>query len=278
MIEYGDPVPLTITIRNAAGTPEDATTVSLTITRPDLTTITSPTDFAIAHTALSGIYSYTYLPTQIGLHPSARWVATGINAGAWDEPFTVEQPGRAFINATEAIAELRSVRIPTRPADIEQLRWYCRVASNCVEHDLSRTIAPRAMTEVFDGGQCAVILAHGPVQSVTTVVDSGTTLTASDYVLSVKTGILYRGSQTSPTRFLTGRGTTSVTYVVGYTSPPPIVRKVALRGVVRMWQLGQQLTHPALDDIGAESVGYAIGTLTPLELDAYKSLRRLAIS
>jgi hypothetical protein len=66
----------------------------------------------------------------------------------------------------------------------------------------------------------------------------------------------------------------TVVYVAGPTDPPRIARKVALNGVERMWQSSQQTAHPMLDDVSAaEAVFTAAGTLTPLEMGAYNSLR-----
>jgi hypothetical protein len=275
MYELGDPVPLKVQVTNpATGLGVDPDTMVLSITRPDGTTITSPTDFALVHTVGTGLYSYSYVPTQVGLHPSARWVATGQYAGTWDDPFTVEEPGVVFISAAEALNEMRqsgATGLSSRPGDVDTVRWYCRVACAAVEADLNQVIAPRTVTETFDGGTEAVVLSNHPVISVTSVADQGTTLDPGLYVHSG--GLLYRGAATAPSRFLTGRGTVSITYRAGYQIPPVVARKVAMRAVVRMWQQGQQLPHPGLDDIGAETIQYAVGTLTPLELDAYRALR-----
>jgi hypothetical protein len=41
-----------------------------------------------------------------------------------------------------------------------------------------------------------------------------------------------------------------------------------------MWQQSQQMPHPALDDLGAESSLFTpAGLLTPLEMSAYARLR-----
>lgn len=281
MYELGDPVPLQLQVKNAlTGLAQDGGSVTLSITRPDGTTISSPTDFVVAHDVGTGLYTYTYIPTQFGLHPSARWVVTGANAGVWDDPFTVEEPARVFISAAEALVEMRAEGLAARPAELDTVRWYCRVACEAVELDLQQVIAPRVVTEVFDGGTGALVLSAGPVLSIVSVVDQGTTIDPAGYVLS-STGVLYRGAGTAPQSFLTGRGTVAVTLRAGYAIPPVVARKVAQRAVVRMWQQGQQLPHPALDDIGAEAIQYAVGTLTPLELDAWKKLksrRSLAIA
>lgn len=274
MIELGDPVPLTLTI-TSGGAPADATSVVLTIEKPDGTTTSSPTDFTLAHVPASGVYSYLYLPPVTGSY-QARFVATGINSGAWEDPFTVES-SRSFISAAEASAHMRAAGIITTATDQEQLRWLCRVASEAVEGDLSRIVAPRTVVETFDGGQCGIVLRNLPVISITSVVDGGATLTTDQYTYSAAVGILYRGGAMDPQRFAGGRNGVAVTLRAGYQRPPMILRKVALNGVQRMWQASQQLPHPALDD-DLSNVFTAAGILTPLEMVAYEKLRHLALA
>lgn len=69
------------------------------------------------------------------------------------------------------------------------------------------------------------LILRRPVKSITSVVENGTTLSASDYTLNAEDGWLYRGGTRSPLNWLEGRQITTVTYVAGLASgsvPDPI--------------------------------------------------------
>jgi len=86
MPDLGDLVALTVDIRDAAGVLANATTVTLTVMRPDGTTelpaVSNPTP---------GRYQVDYQPLQSGRHV-ALWVASGVNSAAHVEPFDVAGP------------------------------------------------------------------------------------------------------------------------------------------------------------------------------------------
>jgi hypothetical protein len=234
----------------------NATSAALTITLPDGTT-TSPS--VTNPPAVTGKYGVDYVTSIVG--PSGKytgqWLFTMASGKttSYVETFDV---GGALITVDEAVAHLRAGG----------------VATDAVERDLNRVIMRRTMTETYDGSSSgSIVLRSTPVISITSVTESGTLLTGSDYVINKSTGVLYRGTTTSPFSFATGRQNIVVVYVAGYTDPPKIVRKVALNGVQRAWQQSQQAPHPALEEFGPEAIAFAAGVLTPLELGAYNSLR-----
>jgi hypothetical protein len=233
-------------------------------------TLTPP---AVQH-GVTGEYYVPYPTTTSGLH-SELWTAVvgGVTA-VIRRSFTVEATTPLFVDTEEAVAHLRASGVIVSAADLEQLRWLCMVACSAVESDLGRRVAWQQVTETFDGGQSVILLRSTPLISVTTVVESGTTLTAADYTADVSASIIYRGGQQSPRCWAWGRQNVTITYAAGYLIPPPVVRKVALSGVQRMWQSSQQTHHPGLDDVsGEQAIFEAIGTLTPLELAAYNGFR-----
>ena len=79
----GDVVTLSCTVRDAAGALADAGAITCTITLPDGTT-TSPSP---AHPS-TGTYTATYTPAAAGRF-AVKWLATGTNAGAFADDFTV---------------------------------------------------------------------------------------------------------------------------------------------------------------------------------------------
>jgi hypothetical protein len=81
--DIGDVVTLTCTVRDAGGALADAGAITCTITLPDGTTA-GPTP---AHPS-TGTYTATYTPAAAGRF-AVKWVATGTNAGAFADDFTV---------------------------------------------------------------------------------------------------------------------------------------------------------------------------------------------
>jgi hypothetical protein len=268
-IDLGDSVTRSINLTNAAGAAVAADgTPTYVITLPDGTAGSAPS----VQTGVTGEYYVVYPTVQAGLHPEL-W--TAVVAGVTvviRRSFTVEAATALFVDTEEALAHLRASGIIVLAADLEQLRWLCGVACSAVESDLGRKIARQTVTETFDGGGSAILLRSTPLISVTTVIESGVTLTAGDYTADTSAGIVYRGGQQSPQCWSWGRQNVTAIIVAGYIVPPPVIRKVALNGVQRMWQMSQQMPHPSMDDYGAEEQARS-GVLTPLELGAYNSYR-----
>jgi hypothetical protein len=275
MIEVGDVIPIEVTVRNSAGVPVDASGgVVVTITLPDLTTAT-PT---VQHVALSGVYSVPYTTTVEGFHTYEAVATDPVNGNVFGpESFVVEDPDYVpFVSLAEQLRFMGADDVITAVSDLEELRWFVRVACEAVELDLGRKISPQTVIQRFDGGRCAVILS-GPVISITSVVDAGVTLTSADYVVDPAAGILYRGTSTTPRDFTDGRQSVVVTHRAGQLNPAGVARKVARNGALRMWQGSKQMPHPTLDDLDAE-LQVKAGVLTPLEYAAYQKLKASGIA
>jgi len=262
------------TVTDTNGTLADAGTVTAAVTLPDGTAVTPAPTFT--HTS-TGTYDLAYLTAQSGLHV-LRTTATGGILGTtvdvWEDVFTVESAGLAFIAVDEASAHLRAAGIITSTADREQLRWLCLSACSAVEDDLSRAIAPRTVTEVHSGEQGqrqTLILRQSPVISVTSVVENGATLTTGDYTPDLACRVLHRGGTLWPQHWLSGVQNITVIYRAGTPIPPRIARKVALGVVERSWQASQQAPHEAFDAAGAATEVSA--ELTGVEKAAYDGLR-----
>jgi hypothetical protein len=250
----------------------NATSVVLTVTLPDGTTATP----AVTNPpSVTGKYTATYVAsTQSGRY-LGKWLFTlpGSNTTSYVETFDV---GSSLVTIDEAVAHLRAAGVVTSEPDLEQLQWLCFVASEAIERDLGRVIAQRTVVEVYDGGRPQILLQSTPVISVTTVVENGITLAATDYILRRAGWILQRGTTTARWPWAYGWGNVTVTYRAGYLDPPRIARKVALNGIQRMFQESQQASHPFLDNVSADAAVFvAAGTLTPLEMGAYESLKAL---
>lgn len=251
----------------------NATTVTLTITKPDGTVITPS---VTNPPTVTGKYVLDHV--SLITDPPGRWVGSWLftlasgKTSAYIETFDV---GPTLITVDEAIAHLRGATDIRTADDLEQLQWLCFAASDAVERDLSRALTKRTVTELYSGGNGHVILRQDPVISITTVVENGVTLTANDYVLDQP--LLWRGSATTRSWWRPGFQNISITYLCGFNNPPVIARKVALNAVQKMWQESQQSPHPMIDDLGESAVTVATGLLTPIELAAYNSLRPVPI-
>jgi len=270
-IDLGDSKTRSINLTNASGVAVDADSLpTYAVTLPDGTAGIAP---SVQH-GVTGEYYVVYPTVQSGLHQEVWSASVSSVPVVIRRNFTVEQVANSFIDTDEAISHMRAGGVIITAADLEQLRWLCTVACGAVQDDLGRTIARATKMQTFDGGCSALPLTHTPLISITTIVESGITLAATDYTADLAAGIIRRGGQQSPRPWLWGRQNVVVTTVAGYADPPRIARKVALNGVQRMWQSSQQAAHPYLDDVSAqEAIFNSAGTLTPLEFAAYNSLR-----
>jgi hypothetical protein len=255
----------------------NAPTVTLTITLPDGSTVLGSVQNPPATT---GKYLYDYTTSVLGLAGRyvGRWLFTlaGGKTTSYVEAFDV---GASLVSVDEAMAHLRAVGIITTADDLDQLQWLTFVATDAIERDLARVLVRRTIVETHDGGRWAIVLRQQPVISITSVTETGVTLSSvSGYVLDTFSGVLSRGSWLVPTRFWPGRQNIVVTYVAGETNAPPIARKVALNTIQGMWQQSQQAPHPAMAEFAGNSTFVDTSSLTPVERDAYNSLRIVGIA
>lgn len=216
--DLGDVVPLTVEVRNPAGTLENATGVTLTLTLPDATTATpTPTNPS------TGLYAYDYATVQAGRHV-VRWVFTGSNAGAFTDVFHVNP---STVPALVSLDDLRTKLnlSGTDAARDEQLRHYIDVASAVCEQKVG-PVAVRTVVETVNAGRSSLVLRQAPVVAVTSVTVDGTALAADTYALHASSGVVY-----SPTGAVLGNGTTTV---VTYTAGRPVVPADILEGVVEL--------------------------------------------
>ena len=211
--DLGDVVTLGVAVTDSAGAAADATAVAATVTLPDGTT-SAPT---VAHTA-TGAYSISYTPTQAGQH-HIRWVATGTNASAYTDAFTVRDTTRLpVVSLTDAKAYLN---ITTATSD-EELRRFLDVITDAGEQYTGRVFGRRTVIDTLSGRVPTLPLSARPILSITTVVEAGVTLTTDDYALSSPAGgVLVRTAGTQLRNWTAGTNNVTVTYVAGYVTQPP---------------------------------------------------------
>lgn len=225
----GQIIPLEALVYDSTGVLADAGTVALTITKPDGTTVT-PT--VTSPPSITGTYRYDYTPTVQGLH-AVRWVFGGWNASApLSDSFYVEA---STVPPLISLAEARTQVRASSTADDEDLQWMMLVASQMAE-DHTKIWRRTTIVDSYDGGEDTLQL-RVPVASITSVTESGATLTASDWVLDGSSGILWRGTTTSAQRWSYGRQNIVVTYVAGPADGviPAHVRQGVRLEVQHLW-------------------------------------------
>lgn len=227
MFDLGDVVPLSFTVYDGDGLPANAGEVTLTIALPDGSTVSSG---AIAPSS-TGVYRYSYTPTQAGRH-LARWVATGANAGAFTDAFEVapSDPG-VFVSLDEVKSHLKK----TGSEDDEKLRGFIQAACRMIEDRMGH-VAPVSRTT--DGKGRTVILER-PVISVTSVVElpGGDAVPQADPVTGVH-GWTLDGAAGLLT-LSRSYGRVRVTYRAGRSPLPGNFRLAALELTGHLWRTTQ---------------------------------------
>jgi uncharacterized repeat protein (TIGR01451 family) len=269
-LDLGDPVPLSITVRNAANVPENAGAVVLTITLPDGTTATP------AVTGASGVYTLNapYIAVQSGRH-TVRWVATGANSTTLSDVFNVTGSDPGFIiSLAEARAGLGLVNADT--VRNEDLRSYIAAATPIME-DIVGPILRTTRTETYDGGGTAISLLWSPIISVSSVTESygtfaraltvqdvfaGSGLDSYGYTVDLVTGVVTRRAAGVAMSFPAGRRNIQVTYVSGRATLGANLLLATQRLVRHLWQQAQQGFRPTMgtpnEAMGSTPSGFAV--------------------
>lgn len=231
MSSIGEVVPLAVTIRGADGNPMNAATVTLTIIRPDLTTVAVD---IVNPPPTTGTYTAEYIPTaQSGLY-TYRWTTTEpalVQEGA----FNVERPGAVGILSLVEAKELLGMRDDDRYD--ESIARTIRSATRLAEGIRHEVIMRRAVSETRDLGRSSVrgvALTYRPIIALTAVdilSDGGavvSTLAPPDVMVDER-GILTARSATA----LVGR--IRPRYVAGYIDIPDEFRDAAGYILQSLW-------------------------------------------
>ncbi len=246
----GSLVPLSITVRDAAGTPAATSPVVLTLTLPDGTTATPAVS-----TVTTGVYFVDYAAPQAGRY-EAYWTTAGTIVSAFGpDAFEVKAATRAPIVGLADVKAHLNLTVTTY--DDELLSMLAGV-SDAVESALGRPVRRTVVTDIFSGRwKQALNLRSTPcpclvcrpfrVFSITSATEDGVTLTAADYTLGSNSGVLYRG-QLSSVLYWSDRAqeNVSVTYTAGYSGTPHWLRLAVLRSIENIWTRSQQRPHPGM--------------------------------
>jgi hypothetical protein len=254
----GDVVPLSVTITDSDGQAANAGSVVVTVTLPDGTSETP----AVTNPE-TGTYNADYPTTQAGVH-QVRWVATGENASAFEDAFSVgSATGLNFISLAEAKKHLKKDLVKTTTDDAELLEFISAACSKIVE--LIGPVTPVDVTQqARPGYDRTIVLDQHPVISVTSVTVDGHAEPEADPDAGV------RGWTLDPGAGLLGHfghwphGTVTITYRAGRTPLPGNVRLAALELTAHLWKTtkplgaGNRPTVGGSDDIVVVGQAYAL--------------------
>ena len=234
--DLGDVVPLGIKITDANGNLANATTVVCTITLPDGSTAT-PT----VTNSQTGIYDVDYTPTMFGRY-AVRWVATGSNASAYADDFTVrDYADLGIVSLDEVKAHLN---IPaTNTTNDEEIRRFMDAASDLAENYVGCVLGRKTFVNEKYSGNTDIIRLNNPrAISITSVYENGVLLDPAAYVLDYTGQRLTRvttGSLSGPNYFgiwAPGAQNIVVSYVAGFVNPPASAKQGVLEIIRHLWQ------------------------------------------
>jgi hypothetical protein len=258
--ELGSVVPLSVTITGEDGLPANAGAVALTVTLPDGTPNTTP---AITPTSV-GVYDHNFPTTQAGVH-QVRWVATGLNASAFTDAFTVDPPaGGNFISLAEIKRHLKKDLAKTD--DDAELLEFIGAACQMIE-DRIGPVAPRPATQAVwrhHNTSRQLLLDLHPVVDVTTVTVEGVTVPEADPVAGTDGWVLDPGPGVLAHTRRWPSGRVEVTYRAGRTPLPTNVRLAALELAGHLWRstklnaAGGRPPVSGSDELALRGVGFAL--------------------
>lgn len=266
VIDLGDVVTLGVTVHDSAGVLADGGTVTVTVTLPDGSTAT-PT---ITHVS-TGTYSASYTPATAGRY-GVRWVATGANASAYADSFTVSAPALLI-----SLAEAKAFLNITATTNDDELRGMIEAATAAAEEWTGRVLANTTITETFDGGVAKLFLRQPAALSITTVVDNGTTLAASAYRLTKGGESVERVSGSQPYYWTYRVDGISVTYWAGVSGRRLSIANHAVKQMLlHLWQTqrGPRRAQYNAEDSWNSSMGYSypsrvVQLLQPLQIPGF---------
>ena len=249
--DLGDVAQLSVTIRDSTGAAANATAVALTVTTP-AGVASTPT---VNNTA-TGVYQASYTPAAAGRY-TVRWVATGTNASAYTDVFTVADPADLPV---VSLSDTRAHLNITATTGDEELRRLLTVACDVGEAYTGRVFGRRSVVEAHAGGARYVVLRRIPVLSTTTVVEDGTSVAAAGYSLDTQSGCLLRLSSGYPSVWAGGVDAVVVTYTAGYAAQPESDIQGVLEMVRHLWetQRGSMPMMPRGDEGWTPGLGYSI--------------------
>lgn len=213
----GSQVPIPFAVLDEAGAPTAFAAATISVEQPDGTVETLTVGDGITVTG-TGRGVGIFVPTQAGRH--ATWgTTTGPVTVIAPDAFSAVQLAGASAPAV-GIAEARSwLNISTSEYD-PLIRRALAAATSVAEGWTGQVLRRTSVTQVCAGGAPTVRLLRLPLQSVTTVIESGVALTPADWTLHQSEGLLQRGDGQTWQAWTTGDAAVEVTYTAGHRVIP----------------------------------------------------------
>ena len=233
--DLGAVVPLGTTVKDGSGSLANAGSMALSLGLPDGTTLSvSPVT-----PASTGTYTYDYPSVQAGRH-TVRWVATGINAGAYTDTFDVrEATPPTILSHADAKKHLNK----TSTGDDDEIRAMNEAVTAAVEWYVGPVVVRTVVEDHNVTVAQALALRQVPaleLTSVTAVLSGGTSYDVDDLDLNGASGIVRRkdgGLLYGPLR---------VTYPAGRRVVPAAITLGARIILQHMWRTQQGPGRPQL--------------------------------
>lgn len=259
MIDLGDVVPLGVFVFDDTVVPPvlgDATSVVLTVTKPDGTTST-PT---VSHPA-TGTYTADFTTTVAGRH-TARWVATGTNACVYAESFDVWPADPRYAISLDEARDALNWDSSDASHD-EELRLFIAAATLVVEDVVGPIVGSQSFIEQHSPNGEKLVLNHPRPLVFSSVVEyaagSPTTLTQAT-TPNVATANQFTANGQVLTRRTAGGGCKDfadevwVTYTAGMAAVPSNVVMGMRELIQHNYQTSQQGSRPSFDGGAPDSL------------------------
>lgn len=196
-------------VSNSTGDLTAPSSFDVVLTAPDNTT----PSISVTNSA-TGVYAVTHIATMAGRY-RAVGTATGNGCdGVSVLEWNVSATSPSLILSLDDAKAFLNIADPTTD---DELRAVLEAVSDTCERFTKRTWRRTTYVETYtvSGDVDDLQLRHVPVVSVTSVVENGVTLSASDYTLDGRLGLLHRGSYLADLDWQEGFQNVTVTYVSG---------------------------------------------------------------
>lgn len=230
MYDLGEQVPVSVTVRDANNALVNPVSATLTIIKPDGTTVPGTT--VTLPPATTGKPLYIYTTDTVGRH---SWrMTTTTPAGSQTGVFTVRTGTPGWIlSLDEARAQLNATGV-TGDAELEE---YLQVTTDIVENIIGPVVNQTITEEIHDGG-ATILLNRVPIVSVVSIenwADATVTYGASDYLVNKQTGVIRR---LNASWFA---GPVKVSYIAGRSNATPEAAITAAKVIIQHLFRSQQL-------------------------------------
>lgn len=256
--EVGQTLVFGLKVYDAANALADVGTgPTATVTKPDGTTAS-----ASVTKVTTGTYTATYTASAAGRWRCV-WAGSGANSGGL--PYTDvadvwPADPRLIISLADARAALNVAT--SSVVNDDELRQFVVGAGIVVDH-LVGTVLTQTQVEYRSGGGKAGIGLYQHPQSITSVVEDGTTLAAGDYCFD-EAGILWRGSQPGAGAWSSsGVRNVVITMVAGTAVVTENIRLAAAHLVRHWWTQSQQSYRPYMGGVDEPMTTMVAGYAVP---------------